>query len=383
MRRRIKELSAEQSDETPWEDVRDIAKQALDTVLAYSRITNNDTWPWGYKHLRFLGKVLSGERSPSDPVDIDSATPSPALSSNQEAPPTRTDAIEASEALQQFVDWTSQTFAWPSLVEAVLAIKQSIHDSPTTDGEQALHRHPPPSAVLDSLAFKKPGDGQPSEKTRSFLASSSFWDPLDPHSKDLAKRLLARLADSYQLLAWNKGKAAHILGVLMDEEKYLDRHRARVFFGRFETLEVVAGVLLLADRSLEDTKGTMRGKLDKLVALTGVGRERVKRVEGEMEVLLAWEAMARKEVLVPGLGNEVQGVFFRRFDGLERVDVSDEEEEVEEGAGGGGDVGDDLGRKRKRDDKSASQGVYGKLYLDRKFLIRSRKYDTGHGGIQE
>lgn len=236
------------------------AKQVLETTMAYVVDSNKGSQPWGYSTLDDFGDVITGKTDQSNWYSgKEEEAGGEAESALGNDATTREDAIAAATTLQEFVAWGRVLFAarWPGLAHTVDILKRTIDGSRRSE--------PPPHAIWTALP--------PRPAAAAAAASSSFWPPFDKTDPDPAVRLLARLAEPkrYALVdPWKRGTAAHMLGVVRDVEAYA-HPTSKELIGGLDELEVVAAVVLLAGRSAEDDASALRRKLDRLLAVTGVG----------------------------------------------------------------------------------------------------------------
>ncbi|KAK7729069.1 hypothetical protein SLS57_002301 [Botryosphaeria dothidea] len=265
--------------------------------MAYVVDSNKGSQPWGYSTLDDFGDVITGKTDQSNWYSgKEEEAGGEAESALGNDATTREDAIAAATTLQEFVAWGRVLFAarWPGLAHTVDILKRTIDGSRRSE--------PPPHAIWTALP--------PRPAAAAAAASSSFWPPFDKTDPDPAVRLLARLAEPkrYALVdPWKRGTAAHMLGVVRDVEAYA-HPTSKELIGGLDELEVVAAVVLLAGRSAEDDASALRRKLDRLLAVTGVG-------------FFAREARARERVVVPGMGDYAREVWFSRFESLEGLDT--------------------------------------------------------------
>lgn len=282
------------------------AKEVLEIAMTYVVASNKGSQPWGYSTLDDFGGVITGKTDQSNRYsgkEEEAGGEAEAARGNDAT--TREDAIAAATALQEFVAWGRVLFAarWPGLAHTADILKRTIDSSRRSE--------PPPHAIWTALP---PG---------AAAASSSFWPPFDKTDPDPAVRLLARLTEPkrYALVdPWKRGTAAHMLGVVRDVEAYAHPN-SKELIGGLDELEVVAAMVLLADRSAEDDASALRRKLDRLLAVTGVGWERLVEADGRVNRFFAREARTRERVIVPGMGDYARGVWFSRFESLEGLDT--------------------------------------------------------------
>ncbi|EKG16574.1 hypothetical protein MPH_06155 [Macrophomina phaseolina MS6] len=209
------------------------------------------------------------------------------------------EATDAATALWEFVQWGKKLFTplWPSIIDIFETLKRTV------DGTCQLR-------APDYGLWKRAGkDGE----------SSSTWEPLDKNDPDPSLRLLVRLSapGRYELTPWRRGTAAHMLRVIRDTDAYADPG-SKSFLADLSQLEIVAGVMLLANRSRDDDPKALSRKITSLRDITKVDQQRIVVADKRINKFFAREAKARETILVPGMGDYARGYWFARFEELGR-----------------------------------------------------------------